>query len=386
MNRPARFGIVAMRPRDPDEDHRVASPLELFFDLVFVVAVSLSSAELHHAEAEAHIGAGLVSYLMVFFAVWWAWMNFSWFASAFDTDDWAYRVVTFVQMAGALVLAAGTRPAMAEGDLRAIVAGYVVMRLALVTQWLRAAAGSPDYRRTALRYAVGVTAAQVAWVASLLLAGGMAPPVFVVLVLLELLVPVWAESARVTPWHPEHIAERYGLFTLILLGESVLASTTAIVDALQTGRHLADLAQVAGCGLAMAAGMWWIYFSHLHHGHRATLGTALAFGYGHYFIFAAAGAFSAGIEVAIDRDTGGTGLGPAAAAATLTVPVAVFILGKWWLTLRPGLPSGRSIAVAVLGALIGLAALLPESLIWAAVGVVAVVVVLEWPGVRAEDA
>ncbi len=386
MNRPARFGIVAMRPRDPDEDHRVASPLELFFDLVFVVAVSLSSAELHHAEAEAHIGAGLVSYLMVFFAVWWAWMNFSWFASAFDTDDWAYRVVTFVQMAGALVLAAGTRPAMAEGDLRAIVAGYVVMRLALVTQWLRAAAGSPDYRRTALRYAVGVTAAQVAWVASLLLAGGMAPPVFVVLVLLELLVPVWAESARVTPWHPEHIAERYGLFTLILLGESVLASTTAIVDALQTGRHLADLAQVAGCGLAMAAGMWWIYFSHLHHGHRATLGTALAFGYGHYFIFAAAGAFSAGIEVAIDRDTGGTGLGPAAAAATLTVPVAVFILGKWWLTLRPGLPPGRSIAVAVLGVLIGLAALLPESLIWAAVGVVAVVVVLEWPGIRAEDA
>lgn len=74
------LGLRAMRPRDPDEPHRAASPLELFFDLVFVVAVSLSSAALHHSESGGHVGAGVGSYLLVFFGIWWAWMNFTWFA------------------------------------------------------------------------------------------------------------------------------------------------------------------------------------------------------------------------------------------------------------------------------------------------------------------
>jgi len=76
-----------MTARSMDESHRVATPLELFFDLCFVVAVSLAASGLHHALAEEHFGAGLLRYAMVFFAIWWAWMNFTWFASAYDTDD-----------------------------------------------------------------------------------------------------------------------------------------------------------------------------------------------------------------------------------------------------------------------------------------------------------
>ena len=66
-------------------------------------------SELHHALTEAHVVEGLLAYAFVFFGIWWAWMNFTWFATSFDTDDWLYRVLTIVQMAGVLILAAGHR-------------------------------------------------------------------------------------------------------------------------------------------------------------------------------------------------------------------------------------------------------------------------------------
>ena len=109
-----------MRARRRDEPHRAATPLELFFDLCFVVAVAQAAASLHHAVAEGHLGHALTSYLMVFFAIWWAWMNFTWFASAYDTDDAPYRLATLVQIAGVLVLAAGVPAAFADGDFTVI--------------------------------------------------------------------------------------------------------------------------------------------------------------------------------------------------------------------------------------------------------------------------
>ncbi|MCI0435913.1 MAG: low temperature requirement protein A, partial [Gemmatimonadetes bacterium] len=102
-----------MAARSPDEPHRVATPLELFFDLVFVVAIAQAGSGLHHAVADGHPVEGLIGYLLVFFAVWWAWMNFTWFASAYDRGDVPYRLAVLVQMAGALILAAGI-PAMFE--------------------------------------------------------------------------------------------------------------------------------------------------------------------------------------------------------------------------------------------------------------------------------
>ena len=96
-----------MVARPTDEEHRSATVLELFFDLCFVVAVAQAAAGLHHALSARHVADGVVDYLLVFFAIWWAWMNFTWFASAYDTDDVAYRLTTLVQITGALVFAAG---------------------------------------------------------------------------------------------------------------------------------------------------------------------------------------------------------------------------------------------------------------------------------------
>ena len=154
---------IRMVARSPHEAHRAATPLELFFDLVFVVAIAKAASGLHHAVAELHAVEGLFGYLMVFFAIWWAWMGFTWFASAYDCDDVPYRLLVFAQIAGALLMAAGIT-AMFETRTPniAVVGGYVVMRLALVVQWLRAAASDPPaphdgaalrarYRRPSIR-------------------------------------------------------------------------------------------------------------------------------------------------------------------------------------------------------------------------------------------
>src|SRR5918992_2244678 len=116
------------------------------------------------------------------------------------------------------------------------------MRLALVSQWIRVARGDGPRRRTARRFAIGVTAAQIGWtVAALTLPPSIWLAVVPLGAVIELLVPVWAESAGPTPWHPEHIAERYGLFTIIVLGESVLAASLAIESARNNGGPRAGL-------------------------------------------------------------------------------------------------------------------------------------------------
>src|ERR1051325_11783393 len=98
---------VPMTGRDPARAHRAATPLELFFDLTFVVAVSQAASGLPPSLVEGHADDVLLGFPLVFFGIWWAWMNFTWFASAYDTDDAIYRLATLVQLTGVLVMAAG---------------------------------------------------------------------------------------------------------------------------------------------------------------------------------------------------------------------------------------------------------------------------------------
>ena len=324
-----------MRPRRPDEEHRAATPLELLFDLCFVVAVASAAAELHHAVSEDHAASGVVGYLAVFFAIWWAWMNFTWFASAFDTDDGVYRLTTLVQMAGVLVLAAGVPAVAQDGDFGVVTLGYVVMRLAMVGQWLRAAASAPEFREPALRYAVLVTAVQVLWLLRLLLPEALLWPAVVVLVAAELAVPALAERRLVTPWHPEHIAERYGLFTLIVLGEVILGATNAVTEALtEHTAELLPLATLAAAGLVVVFALWWLYFDEPRDDLLAARRLPLLWGYGHYAVFAATAAVGSGLEVAIDVDTGAYAGAELAGDLAVPLPVAVFLLVVWALHVR----------------------------------------------------
>jgi len=191
------FPTISVGPvvRDPEEDHRASTPLELFVDLCFVVAVAQSASALHHELVAGDIGYGVVGFLMAFFGVWWAWMNFTWFASAHDADDVPYRLLTLVQITGVLVYAAAV-PANVEDHVFALsVIGYVIMRLALVTQWVRVGRHFPELRGRSMRYALGITLVQLMWLLIIVTPEQYAPWLFLTLAIGEVLVPQWAERA-----------------------------------------------------------------------------------------------------------------------------------------------------------------------------------------------
>ena len=360
MNSPvSRSRLVPMRPRDPHEPGRTASSLELFFDLVFVVAVSIAAAQLHHALTEKHVVDGLLSYAMVFFGIWWAWMNFTWFATSFATDDWLYRLLTIIQMGGVLVLAAGIEPAFVDHDFTVLVQSYVVMRVAMVAQWLRASRSAGSSRRATQIYAGGIAVVQVLWLGMLALYGLAQTVALLLLVGAEVSVPIVAERQGMTPWHPHHITERYGLFTLILLGESLLASANAIIEAVHDHAALGPLVSISVLTLVVTAALWWIYFWPPHHTAITSFARSIRYGYVHYFVFAAAGAFSAGIEVEIDVITHHSELSEAAASFTVTVPIAIFVLGIWWIALRDNADRVVNIVVPLGAVLVLLDPLIP---------------------------
>jgi len=376
---------VPMTARDPHDEHRAATPLELFFDLVFVVAIARAAERLHHGLAEGAVAASVVSYALVFFAIWWAWMNFTWFASAYDTDDVTYRIFVFVTMTGALILAAGIPRAFDERDFGMATLGYVVMRVALVTQWLRVARADTPRRRTAYRFALGVTLCQIGWVtAALVLAPDRWLVPFVILGPAELLVPVWAERASPTTWHPDHISERYGLFTIIVIGESVLAASLAIQSVTNGGGVTSELIAIIVGGLLIVFSMWWLYFDHPGVHLISSNRTAYVWGYGHLPIFASVAAVGAVLAVAVDGTTGHGELDRTATGLAVAVPVAVYLLMMWVLHSRRGDAPVRRWSVPVAVVLVLGAALSPLPVLF--VGLVLVALLMVKVGARLRGA
>ena len=345
----------SMQPRSPDEPHRASTPLELLFDLCFVVAVARAGTGLEHQFAAGHAGTGVLSYCMVFFAIWWAWMNFTWFASAYDTDDVPYRLGVMVQIAGSLVLAAGVTPAFDsdhQGNYGVLVIGYVVMRLTTVANWIRAARADPGHRTTAYRYAIGIAAVQLLWIGRLWLPDELAIASFVVLAAMELTIPALSERSGVTPYHPAHIAERYGLFTTIVLGESVVAVVVTLDAAVADADHRGTSIAVAVAGICILFSMWWLYFDKEPDSVLSSLRSSLVWGYGHYLIFASVAAVGAGLTVFVEHDVGEMEISTRLAGAAVAAPVAVFLVVVWALHLRHRHTPVASAAFPVTAALV----------------------------------
>jgi low temperature requirement protein LtrA len=327
MSGPALPWHRPMTGRDPQESHRASTPLELFFDLCFVVAVAAAAATLHHDLTLDHLD-GLVGYAMVFFAIWWAWVNYSWFASAYDSDDIIFRLMTFVVMTGVLVVAAGTPRAAEHQEFGMLVIGYVIMRMAMVPLWLRVAREHPAARRTAVRYAVAVTVIQILWVLRTIFFSHstIAGVLFLALAALELAAPYWAEHfGEGTPWHRHHIAERYELFTIIVLGEVILATTQAISSTLDEHGLDAQLLMLIVGALLMVFSMWWIYFKRpMVDSLRRE--TAFVFGYVHYFVFASVAAVGACLAVLVDVIEHHAEVGSQTAVLLLVGATSVYML------------------------------------------------------------
>ncbi|MFC0316656.1 low temperature requirement protein A [Gordonia phosphorivorans] len=326
-----------MSGRDPMQEQRAASGLEVFYDLVFVVAFSIAGVQLAEYLAHGHYRAAILGYGIATFAAVWAWINFAWFSSAFDTDDWLYRLLTLVQMIGVAIIAIGMPPvfasidADAHVDLVVVIVGYLVMRAAMIAQWLRAAAQAPDYRATCLTYAGMTALAQLGWIVVAAVPLTLGPTLIGIAVCMavELLGPGLAETRFTpTPWHAGHIVERYSTLVVITLGEGVVG-TVAVLQALigRTGWSL-QTAVLGLTAMGVTFAMWWLYF-------RLDVGRPLernkhrsfVFGYGSMVIVVACAAVGSGIHLIALWFEGETAISDLAVYGSVAIPLALFCFG-----------------------------------------------------------
>ena len=347
-----RHRLRPMVGRDPDARGRAATPVELLYDLTYVLAFSAAAEQLAHRIGEGEVGPAIAAYLFALFAVTWAWLNFTWFASAYGNDDALFRVATIVQMVGVVVLIFGlpvSFASTAEGgspNNLLLVSGYLVMRVPLIGLWLRAAREDPAHRRSAIAYAVVVAVAQAGWVLTVVVPAPVPVIVtaLVVLALAELAAPVVVERrlGRV-PWNAGHIAERFALVTLITLGE-VIAATVAAVGALVDEQGWSGAAvAIAASGLVLAAAFWWAYFLIPSRPVLERLPErTFAWRYAHLPMFGAIAAVGAGLRVAAAAVGEEAHLSLLAIALALAVPVALVVLAifaTWSVLVRSADPA-----------------------------------------------
>ncbi|CAM3633195.1 low temperature requirement protein A [Tsukamurella ocularis] len=392
--------LTRMAGRDPHEEGRTATTLELFFDLTFVVVFSLAGVQLADAIAEAHYFTAFLGFGFCAFASIWAWINFTWMASAFDTDDWLFRAVTMLQMIGVCIMGLGVEPfftSVTAGDRpnnTVLVIGYVVMRVALLAQWTRVAISSPRYRTAAVTYIVAITVAQVGWIVTafapltltqIIVAG-------LVLYVVELGGPYVAERRQRTPWNPHHIAERYGLLTIITLGEGVVGTVVALQALLKAQGWSLDIAVLGVAAMVLNLSIWWIYFS-IPVGHALVRNPSkcFAWGYGHIAIFMAIAAFGAGLHVEALGISHEAHVSNVVVASAFVIPLAVAVLGIEIMdAYLCGFDGHRAFTVGITLALLGAgvaavaAGATPlAALVWSAIALLVQVVVEElWSGKR----
>ena len=227
--------------------------LELFFDLVFVAAVSQVASPLR----DDYTPAGLLRFTILFVLIWWAWTGHAVFSTRFDTDDAMQRGLTLLQMFGVAVMAANARDALDSRSSAGFAAAYAVLRFVLVFQYLRARS-VPEARGLSNWYVVGHGVAALLWLSSAIAPIPARYWIWTIAFAIDLGTPWGAVSHSVTvPTDAGHLPERFGLFTLILLGECVVAVMHGIEHQEYWSAPAASLA-FSGMGIAFA--VWWWYF------------------------------------------------------------------------------------------------------------------------------
>ena len=283
-----------LRTLEPTEGERHASWLELFFDLVFVLAVAQTA---HVLSAHADFG-GFLKYAALFVPVWWAWVGFTFYADRFESDETSYRVLTFAGMLSVAALSLTLENAFsARGDAPFIIC-YVLARLTLMALYARAAYHIPLARALCLQFIAGLGSAAVLLLASLLFEPPARYVIWAIALVLELSIPFLnLKATRVFPIDRSHIPERFGLFTIIVLGEAVIATANG---AARVEWNFATIA-TACLGFAMAACVWWINFDFVEDSaiKSKALVPRFVYLYGHFFIVASIVAIGVGVEHAI---------------------------------------------------------------------------------------
>jgi low temperature requirement protein LtrA len=300
------------RGRGLDEMRR-ATWLELFFDLVFVAAVG----QLANALAAEPTPARFFEFLALFVPVWWAWMGFTFYANRFDTDDLLYRLLMLCAMFGVAVLAT-TIPSVFRGATEGFAIAYIAVRIVLVTLYARASRHVPEARALVRTFLVFFSVAILVWAASLAFDAPWAYVLWGVALCVELAAPIRAwRLLPDAPVDPMHLPERFGLLTLIVLGESVLAVVLGVAKVSWDARSAA----AAATGFLVAAALWWIYFDFLDEGALTARGIfgGLTYTYMNYYVVVGLAALGAGVKLAV--------LGVAGASWVLSAGLALTMLG-----------------------------------------------------------
>ena len=235
---------------------RHASWLELFFDLVLVVAIAqLAHLFVHHPDRHGALVAG-----GLFVTVFLAWQGFSFYADRFDTDDLPFRVATFAQMLALLALAAQMRD-VAAGSHAGFAIAFAVLRAILVALYVRAYRYAPSARPLVRRYASVYSVSVVLWLVSALLPARWSLVIWPVAILLDLsMPPLNTRLHRSIPTDPAHVPERFGLFTLIVLGELVVTVGIGTMEATWNAGVVAVAIAASpsplACGGSISSGCW----------------------------------------------------------------------------------------------------------------------------------
>jgi low temperature requirement protein LtrA len=367
-----------------EDETRRSTWLELFFDLVFVVAV----AQLGQQLSQDVSAEGLFRFLAFFVPVWWAWMGFTFYANRFDTDDLPYRLVVFAAMLGVAALAT-TLPDAFAGASRGFVLAYVFVRIMLLALYARAIRHVEQGRAIAVFYFVAFSAAVAVWLASLLFPAPERYWIWVLALAIELPAPIvgWRLIPS-GPVDPRHAPERLGLLTIIVLGESVFAVVLGVSDV----NWSAEALFAAVGGFLCAAAFWWIYFEFVNPEYafaalrrRGRILRGLVFVYSNFPVIAGLAALGIGVKISVlaaggetAYDESGWLLCAGLALSMLGLAAVELVMPPYWLATDFWL----RVATAVLAlALIPFASVLsPLVIVWILAGALVIQVAVELLG------
>ncbi|MBW4677916.1 MAG: low temperature requirement protein A [Desmonostoc geniculatum HA4340-LM1] len=244
-----------LRIGEETEEERHATWLELFYDLVFVVAVS----QLAHNLNEDISFSGLLGFVVLFIPVWWSWIGTTFYANRFDSDDIAHRLLIGVQMLTAAAMAVNIHHGLGESS-PGFALSYALGRAVLVVEYVRAGIHIPSARPLTTRYAIGFAIAAFLWLISAFIPIPWRFALWTLAIVIDFATPLTARKFQLglLP-HASHLPERFGLFTIIVLGEAVIA----VVNGVSEQKWDVSTVISAVFGLIIAFSWWWVYFDNL---------------------------------------------------------------------------------------------------------------------------
>ena len=306
---------------------RHATWLELFFDLVFVVAI----AELAHLLHDHLDWGGIANFAVLFIPIWWLWIDFSYYADQFNVEQGFYRIIMLSIMFGMIVLALTLPEALQDRGSALFASVYTALRLVIVALYFQAWRLVPQSRELTKRYTLSFSVALVLWLVSIALPSPIRFILWGVALLIEITTgPITYATIRSVPRQVSHMDERFGLFVIIVLGEAIIAVASGVAD-LQWQRQ-EILTAIAG--FIAAVSLWWMYFERADdsviysalRGDRRALMRSYVYGYSHVLVFMGIVAMGVGIQAAIEAAAAATSLS-LATRVVLSGGASLFLLG-----------------------------------------------------------